>query len=90
MCMFKAPSIQMPTVQYVGPTQAEIDAQNQALTDFETRLTANNKTFQDTVTNQITTANDATADLLDKIATMNQQTTNVQGGGGRAGLTSAP
>ena len=90
MCMFKAPSIQMPTVQYVGPTQAEIDAQNQALTDFETRLTANNKTFQDTVTNQITTANDATADLLDKIATMNQQTTNVQGGGGGGGLTSAP
>ena len=81
----------MPTVQYVGPTQAEIDAQNQSLTDFQNTLTANNKTFQDNITAQITTANDATADLLAKIATMNQQTQNVTGGGGGGGsLTSAP
>jgi len=85
--MFKAPSIQMPTVQYVGPSQEEIDAQNQALTDFQNTLTANNQTFQTNIQNQITTANEATADLMDKIATMNTQTAAANSAGG---LTSAP
>tara|TARA_R100001463_G_scaffold60665_1_gene113219 strand:+ start:831 stop:1244 length:414 start_codon:yes stop_codon:yes gene_type:complete len=87
MCFFKAPSIQMPTVQYVGPSQEEIDAQNTALTNFQNTLTANNQTFQTNIQNQITKANEATADLMTKISTMNTQTAQL---GGAGGLTDAP
>lgn len=88
MCFFKAPEIQMPTVQYVGPSQEEIDAQNQALTDFQNTLTTNNQTFQTNIQNQITAANESTQDLLDKISEMNTQTAAAGSAGG--GLTSAP
>jgi uncharacterized membrane protein YkoI len=87
MCFFKAPEIQMPTVQYVGPSQEEIDAQNTALTNFQNTLTANNQTFQTNIQNQIDTANTATQNLLTQISEMNTQTAAA---GSAGGLTSAP
>ena len=87
MCFFKPPKIQMPTVEYVGPSQETIDAQNKSLTDFEEKLTANNKTFQDNLTNQITKANESTADLMTQITEMKTQTAQAAASGG---LTEAP
>ena len=87
MCLFKAPKIQMPTIEYAGPSQEMIDSQNQSLTNFQNTLTANNQTFQTNLTNQITKANEATSGIMEKIATMNQQTAQA---GASGGLTEAP
>tara|TARA_R100000152_G_C6779795_1_gene211806 strand:+ start:480 stop:890 length:411 start_codon:yes stop_codon:yes gene_type:complete len=86
MCFFKMPEIQMPTVEYVGPSQDDIDAQNQALTDFQNTLTANNQTFQTNIQNQITKANESTTNLMTKISEMNAQAAAAAD----SGLTSAP
>tara|TARA_R100000458_G_C8235519_1_gene215982 strand:+ start:488 stop:883 length:396 start_codon:yes stop_codon:yes gene_type:complete len=80
------PEIQMPTVEYVGPSQDDIDAQNQALTDFQNTLTANNQTFQTNIQNQITKANESTTNLMTKISEMNAQAAAAAD----SGLTSAP
>lgn len=77
----------MPEVQYVGPSQEDIDAQNLALTNFENTLTANNKTFQDGLTKQIQDANDKTDKLMDRIANIKTQTAAAASSGG---LTDAP
>jgi len=76
----------MPTVEYVGPSQDDIDAQNQALTDFQNTLTANNQTFQTNIQNQITKANESTTNLMTKISEMNAQAAAAAD----SGLTSAP
>tara|TARA_R100001463_G_scaffold112335_1_gene167318 strand:+ start:205 stop:588 length:384 start_codon:yes stop_codon:yes gene_type:complete len=77
----------MPTVTYEGPSQEMIDQQNTALTNFQNTLTQNNQTFQNNLTNQITKANESTADLMSQIASMNQQTAQA---GASGGLTEAP
>ena len=79
----------MPTIEYVGPSQADMDAQAQSLTDFQNTLTTNNQTFQDNITNQITKANESTADLMLKIAAMGSGGGGGGGGGGGT-IDSAP
>lgn len=91
MCLFKTPSPSQPIIQYVGPSQEQIDSQNAALDSFKDTLTTNNQAFQTSLQSSIDAANAQSATLLQQITTMQGQTSAAQsaGGGGDA-YSSAP
>lgn len=91
MCLFKTPSPSQPIIQYVGPSQEQIDSQNAALDSFKDTLTTNNQAFQTSLQSSIDAANAQSATLLQQITTMRGQTAAAQsaGGGGDA-YSSAP
>lgn len=90
MCFFKPPAPSQPIIQYVGPSDEEIAAQNAALDTFQDTLTANNQAFQDSLQTSIDAANAQSATLLEKITEMQGQTAAAQSAGGGDAYTSAP
>tara|TARA_R100001443_G_C3334954_1_gene173182 strand:+ start:409 stop:807 length:399 start_codon:yes stop_codon:yes gene_type:complete len=66
MCFSKP---KQPTIVYQGPSQADIDASNAALTTFQETTAANTAAFQQSINDQITAANTSTQTLMEQIAT---------------------
>jgi len=59
---------QQPQIVYQGPSEADINANQQALDDYAADLTASQKSFQDELQVKIDAANAATADLEARFA----------------------
>jgi len=57
-----------PNIVYQGPSQADIDASNAALTTFQETTAANTAAFQQSINDQIAAANTSTQSLMDQIA----------------------
>tara|TARA_B100000965_G_scaffold395291_1_gene408594 strand:- start:428 stop:826 length:399 start_codon:yes stop_codon:yes gene_type:complete len=57
-----------PKIVYQGPSEADVTASNQALTKFQETTATNTAAFQESINNQIASANTATKDLMAKIA----------------------
>ena len=66
MCLFKAPKA--PNIVYQGPSAEDVAASNQALQDFKDTTAANTAAFQTSINDQITAAQDSTADLMASLA----------------------
>ena len=90
MCLFKTPSPSQPIIQYVGPSQEQIDSQTAALDSFKDTLTTNNQAFQTSLQSSIDAANAQSATLLQQITTMQGQTAAAQSAGGGDAYSSAP
>tara|TARA_B100000965_G_scaffold28747_1_gene21316 strand:+ start:441 stop:833 length:393 start_codon:yes stop_codon:yes gene_type:complete len=58
-----------PNIVYQGPSQADIDASNAALTTFQETTAANTAAFQQSINDQIAAANTSTQSLMQQIAT---------------------
>lgn len=58
-----------PQIVYQGPSDSDVSDSSEVLKTFRETTAANTKTFQDTITKQIATANTATSDLMKQIAT---------------------
>lgn len=61
MCLGGGPKA--PDVKYKGPSQEEIDAQQEALDDYEQKIQAQQNQFQTQLQQQIDAANEGTAAL---------------------------
>tara|TARA_R100000664_G_C2658532_1_gene75809 strand:+ start:64 stop:462 length:399 start_codon:yes stop_codon:yes gene_type:complete len=57
-----------PNIVYQGPSQADIDASNAALTTFQETTAANTAAFQQSINDQIAAANTSTQSLMEQIA----------------------
>ena len=57
-----------PKIVYQGPSQADIDASNAALTTFQETTAANTAAFQQSINDQIAAANTSTQSLMEQIA----------------------
>ena len=57
-----------PNIVYQGPSADDVAASNAALTTFQETTAANTAAFQESINNQIASANTATQDLMAKIA----------------------
>ena len=66
MCLFSAPKA--PNIVYQGPSAEDVAASNQALQDFKDTTAANTAAFQTSINDQITAAQDSTADLMASLA----------------------
>ena len=57
-----------PNIVYQGPSESDIAASNAALTTFQETTAANTAAFQQSINDQIASANTATQDLMSQIA----------------------
>ncbi len=66
MC-FGGPSISMPTVEYTGPSQEDLDAQTAALDTFKDDLQTQQDSLTASLQSQIDAANEQAAELQEQL-----------------------